>query len=51
MSTAKNSRKSGFNVPTYGTLHPKGTKIKKNPDGTITLVEPDEKKKKSTKKK
>lgn len=49
--TAKTKRKSGFDVPTYGTMYPKGTKIKKNPDGTITLIEPNEKKKKSTKKK
>lgn len=47
----KSRKRSGFDAPTYGTLCPKGTKIKKNPDGTITLVEPDEKKKKSSKKK
>ena len=44
-------KKSGFDAPTYGKLYAKGTKIKKNPDGTVTLVEPDEKKKKSAKKK
>ena len=42
----KTTKRSGFDVPTYGTLYAKGTKIKKNPDGTITLIEPDEKKKK-----
>lgn len=44
-------KRSGFDTPTYGKLYAKGTKIKKNPDGTITLVEPNEKKKKATKKK
>lgn len=47
MNTKKNSKRSGFDAPTYGTLHPRGTKIKKNPDGTITLVEPKKKKKKN----
>ena len=41
-------KNSGFDAPTYGTMSPKGTKIKKNPDGTITLIEP---KKKPAKKK
>lgn len=37
-------KNSGFDAPVYGTVHPKGTKIKKNKDGTITLIHPDEKK-------
>lgn len=40
------TKKSSFNAPCIGTVHSKGTKIKKNPDGTITLVEPKKKKKK-----
>lgn len=48
---ATTRRRSGFDVPTYGIAYAKGTKIKKNPDGTITLIEPNEKKKKTTKKK
>ena len=31
---------SGFEAPVIGELHPKGTTIKHNPDGTITLVPP-----------
>lgn len=44
----KNERpkNSGFDAPVYGEAHPKGTKIKHNKDGTITVVRPDEKKKK-----
>lgn len=44
---------TGFAAPTIGTIHPKGSTIKKNPDGTITIVHPKEKKetKKTTKKK
>lgn len=41
-------QKSGFESPTYGTAHPKGSTVKKNSDGTITIVHP---KKKPTKKK
>lgn len=40
---------SGFDAPVYGVRHPKGTKVKKNPDGTVTLIPPkkkDDKKKK-----
>ena len=49
MATKNENNKSGFDAPAYGTLHPRGTKIKKNKDGTITLVSPTEKK--ETKKK
>lgn len=42
------SRKNGFNAPCIGTVHPKGSKVKKNPDGTITIVEPKKKKKKKS---
>ena len=46
-------QKSGFSAPCIGTVHAKGTKVKKNSDGTITLVEPkkkdDKKKKKQSK--
>lgn len=40
--TTKTSRPahSGFEAPVVGELHPKGTTIKRNPDGTITLVPP-----------
>lgn len=31
---------SGFEAPLYGTLLPKGTKLKKNADGTVTPVYP-----------
>ena len=34
--------KSGFSGPTIGTVHPKGTKIIKLPDGRIRLVPPKE---------
>ena len=37
---------SGFDAPIYGTVHPKGSKIKKNPDGTVDIIEPKKKKKK-----
>lgn len=37
---------TGFQAPTIGTVHPKGSTIKKNADGTITIVEPKGKKKK-----
>lgn len=36
---------SGFDCPVIGELHPKGTTVKRNPDGTITLVPPKAKKK------
>ena len=35
-------KKSGFDAPTIGTIHPNGSKIIKNPDGTITIVPPNE---------
>ncbi len=47
-------KKSGFNAPAIGTVEPRGTTIKRNPDGTISYVYPKkkdaEKTKKSTKK-
>ena len=38
---------TGFGGPTIGTKHPKGSTIKRNADGTITVVPP---KKSSSKK-
>ena len=32
---------SGFDGPTIGTVLPRGTTIKHNPDGTITLIQPE----------
>jgi len=46
MDKKKNPGTAFADTP-VGTVHPKGTKIKRNPDGTITLIEP----KKTTKKK
>ena len=34
--------RSGFDNPTIGTIHPKGSKIINNRDGTITVVSPEE---------
>lgn len=52
-TTKKRERGSGFSSPEVGQVHPAGTKIRKNKDGTITLIEPkkkdDKKKKKVTK--
>lgn len=45
MATKTKPRNSSFNGPCIGTVHSKGTKVKKNPDGTITLEEPKKKKK------
>lgn len=33
-------RHSAFEAPIYGTIHPKGTKIRRLPDGLIELIEP-----------
>ena len=33
-------RGTGFACPTIGIVHPKGSTIKKNADGTITIVPP-----------
>ena len=33
-------KKSGFDAPAIGTLLPKGTTFRKNPDGTVTPVPP-----------
>lgn len=46
MMPTKKTKKSGFDGQTIGKVHPKGSKIKKNPDGTITVVEPKKKKRK-----
>lgn len=32
--------KSGFDVPIIGTIHPKGSVVKRNPDGTISVIIP-----------
>lgn len=44
-----NTKRSGFDAPIYGTVLPKGTKFKKNPNGTITPIQPTKKKKKKKK--
>lgn len=33
---------SGFAAPTIGIVHPKGSALKRNEDGTVTVVPPDE---------
>ena len=33
---------TGFAVPTIGVIHPKGSKVRKNSDGTITIVPPED---------
>lgn len=38
-------KKSMFDAPVRGTQYSKNTKIKQNKDGTITLIEPNKKKK------
>lgn len=40
-----NKRKSGFSGDPIGIVHAKGSTIKKNPDGTVTIVPPKKKKK------
>ncbi len=47
MGTAK-GKGTGFGAPTIGTIYPKGTTVKINPDGTGVIVPP---KKKTDKKK
>ena len=34
-------KKSGFAAPVIGTVYPKGTKIIRNKDGTVTIVPPE----------
>ena len=48
MATKKDERpkRSGFDAPVYGTVHPKGSTIKRNKDGTVTIVHPADKKNK-----
>lgn len=36
----KSDKKSGFSGPAIGKTMPKGTTVKKNKDGTVTLVQP-----------
>lgn len=43
-------RNSGFDAPTIGKVVPKGTKWKKNPDGTVSPIYPKDKPKKDKKK-
>ncbi len=33
---------TGFAAPTIGVIHPKGSTVRKNPDGTITIVPPED---------
>lgn len=35
-------RHSAFEAPIYGIVHPKGTKIRRLPDGLIELIEPED---------
>ena len=44
MASKKTPKKSGFNAPTIGTVHPKGSKIVQLPNGRIKIVEPKKKK-------
>ena len=37
-------RHSAFEAPIYGTIHPKGTKVRRLPDGLIELIEPEDRK-------
>ena len=46
MATPKHS---GFEAPIYGTVLPKGMKLKKNADGTISAVPATQRKKKKKK--
>lgn len=45
---SNDQRHSGFDVPAFGEMYPKGTTVKHNPDGTITLVPPKGQKPKKT---
>lgn len=38
--TSNTKKHSGFEAPTIGTVYPKGTTFKKNPDGTMSPVFP-----------
>ena len=45
MAEKKNTKQtkpahSGFDAPVYGKVWPKGTTVKQNADGTVTLVPP-----------
>lgn len=42
MATKKNG--TGFKAPEKFKVHPKGSRIKHNADGTITVIEPKKKK-------
>lgn len=46
MATKKQPKGTGFSYPISGEALPKGTTIKKNPDGTISFVPPKKDKKK-----
>lgn len=37
-NTEKDQRKSGFDAPTIGVVLPKDAVIKRNPDGTLTVI-------------
>ena len=41
----KDLYKTGFSAPVYGTISPKGSTIKKLPNGLIEIVEPNRKEK------
>ena len=46
MAEKKKTKKSGFSAPVYGTVHPKGSTVRKLPNGRIEIVEPKKKGKK-----
>lgn len=46
---AEKKQGSGFDHAPIGTFYPKGTKLKKNKDGTVEIIPPKKKKKKETK--
>ena len=39
-SRFKSQRQTAFSGPTIGVIHPKGSTVKKNEDGTVTIVHP-----------
>lgn len=50
MATQKRPAHSGFEAPTIGVVYPKGSTIKRMPDGTVKVIKPKAKKTGSKKK-
>lgn len=44
MAEKKTQKRSGFEYPVKGKSLPKGTTLKRNSDGTVTVVQPKKKK-------